>query len=1351
MVGICFNILNLYEKSIRDSLKENGLNSKEIGQLIKNLKLKNDVILSLNKEYLKGKSLDDFCIENRLDNRIPDLLDFHGTLYKHQEKAIKSILNEKCTIVSTGTGSGKTESFLVPIIDYCIKNKGEKGVKAIIIYPMNALAGDQLRRISDAVKDTDITFGIFTGDSPSYTKNEKTTSKSPNEIIFREDMVEEKPDILITNYVMLDRLLTKSNYNPIFNDSEYLKYVVLDEIHVYRGNKGLHIKYLLHRLKSIIQNKIVQIGCSATLSRDNEENLYKNTSNGIDNFVKTIFNVKNSNEYSCIEPIYEDIVNKKYEYEDEFLKNIANNKITSVLRVYLNTGCKTFKEVLAHLNENGFILNEENLKEYLEELLKANSKSNNNPILDFRIHLFLLEIGGVLKRCTHCKQFYTDNIKICNNCGELILPVYKKNPNYLVGVLKDGFVLPPKSKDIEKYPVVLLDLDETSNIDKNYMDLLRFDEFILKYEGIKINVDNEGDKKLYLFNSNIINLNANEKEIIIELNNKDAFLYEVMKEPLSKLKDNSKKLLAFIDNREKSSRLSVVFGDKFLSGFYVEFLKYVYSLNKNLSLNALIKDSKLYLTEYIRNESRISEDNKEIVLNEFQVWFARLILKIKKIVPIKPDLNISKDERCLIDILIDEGAYGNSFNLNKSIQTNSIRLNLEEVLRDKYIGFKSYSKFGNIISLSENGRKYTNIIKNLSPDKIGIILENLNKKGLVKITLDDENRIYSLNINSFKIILEQSSYKSIKDIEKENLLFTGVHNSEVDKISRKKYEEEFQKSEINLLLATPTLEMGIDIGKLSFVYMIGIPPMSSNYAQRAGRAGRRGNKFAALINICSEQNQHDWYYFNNPKKIIEGSITPPKFDINNINVLNKHINTIMIPMINNIENISELTKSKIKNLCEEIFDRKIDLDKHIKILKNLLRGKNSFNNIDNLYKLSIYPDYNFNRDDINLVRFHDKETLGTRDHYQAYKEIVPYQNMFVGNKHYFLDVNNIEENKIKNLNGIETIQCKEIFCLENEKQASDKREYEKSKKYILLENKNHTNYSNKGPLDISLLKDLKVEFIIETPMEKNTSIIAYSFKRDSILIKADTFVVNEKQFSSLISALDKAIKDEFGLDENEIGILINEDFEQYKNDFSDNYLAILYDKSGTKTIDIESIYNSLNNKIFQKAYEKIQECDCENENGCYNCLKSYNTQSLAKNINKKLAQDFLLYLIDKKPFRPQIRIVEDKFDNNNIIKIKISRDVIKFKYNTLEKTVEYKGKQKIVIIKNIAEIFKNNYLNEEYFERAIQIDCKADWVFKVLIKNSDTDLKDIFKIYKFYELPFKIKEYTEGCEKDAKK
>ena len=144
--------------------------------------------------------------------------------YDHQVKSWHrlSTLNQeaKPTIITTGTGSGKTESFMYPVLDYCYKNLNRQGIKVIILYPMNALATDQAKRLAEAIDEDErikgkITAGLFIGEGKDAVKYPKTMGKD-HIIENRESILSSPPDILLTNFKMLDYGLMKSNYNDLW-------------------------------------------------------------------------------------------------------------------------------------------------------------------------------------------------------------------------------------------------------------------------------------------------------------------------------------------------------------------------------------------------------------------------------------------------------------------------------------------------------------------------------------------------------------------------------------------------------------------------------------------------------------------------------------------------------------------------------------------------------------------------------------------------------------------------------------------------------------------------------------------------------------------------------------------------------------------------------------------------------------------------------------------------------------------------------------------------------------------------------------------------------------------------------
>nr|WP_237465854.1 DEAD/DEAH box helicase [Leucobacter luti] len=155
------------------------------------------------------------------------------------------------TLVTTGTGSGKTEAFLAPILDHVLRAKraGERGMKALILYPMNALANDQARRLTELITGSAALGGIraalFTGQAGP----ERSRVSEAGLITDRAVIREEAPDILLTNYKMLDQLLLRTQDQQLWVQSATsLRYLVLDEFHTYDGAQGTDVAMLLRRL-----------------------------------------------------------------------------------------------------------------------------------------------------------------------------------------------------------------------------------------------------------------------------------------------------------------------------------------------------------------------------------------------------------------------------------------------------------------------------------------------------------------------------------------------------------------------------------------------------------------------------------------------------------------------------------------------------------------------------------------------------------------------------------------------------------------------------------------------------------------------------------------------------------------------------------------------------------------------------------------------------------------------------------------------------------------------------------------------------------------------------------------------
>ncbi len=202
-------------------------------------------------------------------------------LYRHQEESVQRVWNGCNIVVATGTGSGKTEAFLLPILLHLYREFQAgmlgPGVRALILYPMNALTNDQRDRLGEIckqLKDADspfgFTFGQYIGETPEDENDSRrhardhlaervqkgfSTVKNGNvihgELVLRSEIRRTPPHILLTNYSMLEYLLLRPDDSPLFDNgrAHWWTYLVLDEAHQYRGSRGIEMGMLLRRLK----------------------------------------------------------------------------------------------------------------------------------------------------------------------------------------------------------------------------------------------------------------------------------------------------------------------------------------------------------------------------------------------------------------------------------------------------------------------------------------------------------------------------------------------------------------------------------------------------------------------------------------------------------------------------------------------------------------------------------------------------------------------------------------------------------------------------------------------------------------------------------------------------------------------------------------------------------------------------------------------------------------------------------------------------------------------------------------------------------------------------------------------
>ncbi len=454
--------------------------------------------VDINTNFVKGCTINDLIKEGvlsplftEIEKSKPNELKYKRSivpdrpLYSHQERAIRLLNQNRNIVVTSGTGSGKTECFLYPLINSLLREKengtlSKPGVRAILIYPMNALANDQMKRLRNLLMEyPEIRFGVFNGDTP-YSGDrrkwynelheneiiEKLRWPLPNEPLTREEMVKNPPHILCTNYAMLEYMLLTPNRGAVFAGSD-VKFIVLDEAHSYSGATGMETSLLIRRLIARINEEKSHpqyILTSATLGEEGKaeqeisdfaENL-TGESFGTDAIVfghrEPFFmgeqNVDVPIEFfeECAQNDSEDFkpIFSKYglKYDDslEYKENLFNvclcSKYYKILRTFF------VEPVVIQTISNWLNLNEDQTVSFLHVCSLCRNK--NSVLVDLRFHFFVRTLEGFYCCFTGNKEAFLERkeyiqkgnsedrvfeISICKNCGDVAIVGFIEDEN----------------------------------------------------------------------------------------------------------------------------------------------------------------------------------------------------------------------------------------------------------------------------------------------------------------------------------------------------------------------------------------------------------------------------------------------------------------------------------------------------------------------------------------------------------------------------------------------------------------------------------------------------------------------------------------------------------------------------------------------------------------------------------------------------------------------------------------------------------------------------------------------------------------------------------------------------------
>ena len=414
------------------------------------------------------------------------------TLYSHQEQAISRVEQGHNVVVATGTGSGKTESYFHPIFHHLYRESlsanRPPGVRALLLFPMNALANDQRKRLGEYCErlrnngsSFSFTFGQYTGETPedrsdrSRYARQHEANRKPGELVFRSEMRDQPPDILLTNYSMLEYLLLRPKDSDLFDTGRGAtwQFLVLDEAHQYRGSKGMEMAMLLRRLKQRLREGGLEhplrcIATSASLGQgENDradvarfaEKLFGEPFGETDVVVEEREEVAGGGEVrlpqgdyaSLSHPVDAELRRLAIQLgmtfadgqssADQVYRILQADARVAQLRAAIREPRKTDEVAAEAFDDVAEDMRESALAAFVDLLTKTNEPSSGAPLLSARYHFFLRSLEGAFVSYEPVKNVQLERqgqganeasawfeVALCRECGQ----------HYFVGRREDG-------------------------------------------------------------------------------------------------------------------------------------------------------------------------------------------------------------------------------------------------------------------------------------------------------------------------------------------------------------------------------------------------------------------------------------------------------------------------------------------------------------------------------------------------------------------------------------------------------------------------------------------------------------------------------------------------------------------------------------------------------------------------------------------------------------------------------------------------------------------------------------------------------------------------------------------------